>query len=192
MVNRIDNKDSSSKARSKSSSASQTSFGASEITSLINDQITPLKIGLKEELENTFRQDINEYKAKIIEVLAIFVALFTFVSVDIQVFKTDISTLAAMGFTLIMLGGLLLFIIVLFYTFNQEVKLKGIFISSMALILIGIVCVGYEHKGIKEDLSNNFYTKEQVGEMISSVPDNTIELNEFKKCLKAGGWSKCF
>jgi len=110
------------------------------------------------------RDDLNDYKVKIIEVLAIFVALFTFVSVDIQIFKSDISTLSAAGFTLIMLSGLVIFVVALAYMLDDRVngvKLLYTIISSVVVGAIGVYIVGINYNGIEATLNEKFYTKEQ-------------------------------
>lgn len=180
----------------------QGGMSAAEVSAFLGTKLAPIQeeyttaIG---ELENRFKADINEYKTKIIEVLGIFVALFTFVSVDIQVFKTDISTLSAMGFSLVMLGALLLFIIVLVSIFDEKkstILLNILALISVLLIIVGIISVGYDHKYTKE----RFYTKGEtdkiISEKINSTPQpntNTQnELTSLKTCLKSGGWNTCF
>lgn len=158
-----------------------------DIISIVNKKV--------EDEVNKIKIELNDYKAKIIEVLAIFVALFTFVSVDIQVFKTDISTLSAMGFTLVMLGALLLFILVLAYLFDEEKKkdklIGWLFISSIIFIILGLFAVGYEHQSIEKNLKNNFYTKDEVNKISSSTLGIEKQIGTLKGCLKAGGWNSC-
>lgn len=44
-----------------------------------------------------------------------------------------------------------------------------------------------------EEIENDFYTKEQINNHISSSAAQTKKaLDDFKKCLKEGGWSRCF
>lgn len=160
------------------------------------EDISTIVSGVVEAEVRKIKLELNDYKAKIIEVLAIFVALFTFVSVDIQVFKTDISTLSAMGFTLVMLGALLLFILVLAYLFDEE-KSKdklirySLFITSIAFIVIGIFAVGYEHQSVENKLKNNFYTKDEINKISPSALDVEKQVGILKACLKAGGWNSC-
>ncbi|MFH1233419.1 MAG: hypothetical protein V1649_02085 [Patescibacteria group bacterium] len=167
----------------KKDSSQPKDLSSDGIVALIREQVEPIK------------DDLNDYKVKMIEVLAIFVALFTFISVDIQIFKSDISKLSALGFTLIMLGTLLIFIIILAYIFDSKNKgtlLTSILITSIVLIAIGIFSIGVEYKGVKKNLETNFYTKTQIDD------SKNIKLEEFKKCLKdslneKGSFSKkCF
>lgn len=44
-----------------------------------------------------------------------------------------------------------------------------------------------------EEMKQDFYTKEQVNNnIISSVTSIENQLDDFKKCLKEGGWNRCF
>lgn len=56
---------------------------------------------------------IENSQIRIVETLGIFVALFTFISTEFQAFKIYQSLKAIAGLSLIMLGGLLIFIIIL-------------------------------------------------------------------------------
>lgn len=149
------------------------------------------------------KDDLNEYKVKIIEVLAIFVALFTFVSVDIQIFKSEISILSAAGFTLIMLAGLVFFVIILAYLLDDKrinnLKLLCIIIFLVVIGGFGVYWVGRDYDGVEKTLKEKFYTTEQLytneqtdEKIASSTAVIENQLNDFKKCLKEGGWNKCF
>lgn len=149
------------------------------------------------------KDDLNEYKVKIIEVLAIFVALFTFISVDIQIFKSEISILSAAGFTLIMFAGLMFFVITLAYLMGDK-RINGLkfLISIILFIIIGIAGVYYvsrDYNGVEKILKEKFYTTEQLytkeqvdNNLSSSVNKIDQQFNDFKKCLKEGGWNRCF
>ena len=63
--------------------------------------------------QDKLESKIEDSKLKIIETLGIFVALFTFISVETQILRSEVSLLAATGFSLIILGGLFLFLIIL-------------------------------------------------------------------------------
>ena len=125
------------------------------------------------------KEELSEYKVKMIEVLAVFIALFTFISVDIQIFKSNVSFLSSLGFTLVMLGSLLMFIVSLVYIFDfkNNFFLWISFIISVLLIGGGIYCVSIEYNGIKKILETNFYTKDEI-----NTSKNT-KLEEFKKCF---------
>ncbi|MCK4891395.1 MAG: hypothetical protein KAS78_01885 [Candidatus Pacebacteria bacterium] len=65
------------------------------------------------ETKDELRDKIDDSKLKTIETLGIFVALFTFVSIEFQVFRTLDNAQSVAGLTLILLGSLLTFITVL-------------------------------------------------------------------------------
>lgn len=154
-----------------------------------------------EEAVKPIRDDLNDYKVKIIEVLAIFVALFTFVSVDIQIFKSDISTLSAAGFTLIMFSGLMLFIVALAYLLDDKrintAKLIFVIIFSVIVGAIGIYCIYKNYNGVDAVLKNDFYqksdvyTKTEIDKNFSTKEDTNTMLNGFKNCIWVNGLSHC-
>jgi hypothetical protein len=98
------------------------------------------------------RIDILEDKIKtaqfqFIEVIGIFVALFTFVSVDIQIFRANLTFTSIIGFTLVTLGGLVLFISLLHLSLKWSNDFlwtkpeKQVLSISMILVLFGVILV---------------------------------------------------
>jgi|GEM_PF-2690982 len=73
----------------------------------------------KDQLENK----IESSKIKVIETLGIFVALFTFISTEFQVFKIYQNPITIAGLTLIILGSLLVFITILDITLVNNFSL---------------------------------------------------------------------
>lgn len=150
------------------------------------------------------RKEITEFKIKTIEILAIFVALFTFVSANMQVFKSEITFLSAMGFSLIMLGALLIFIYLLHLFIREKSKLSWLlFAIAILLIIIGIFAVSFDYKDYTNKIKNDFYSKNELDQKLiitgnkinlnqESINQNQESLNNFKNCLKTGGWNKCF
>lgn len=128
-----------------------------------------------DETKKVISQKVEGITLKIIQTLGIFVALFTFVSVDIQIFKSSTSLLSATGLSFIILGSLLSFICALFISTNykegfykQNKKLIiGILVFIIVLIGGGVFAVYYDDKDrvTSEELKNNnknFYTKEET------------------------------
>jgi hypothetical protein len=70
-----------------------------------------VKHGLEqiELVRKSTQESFDRQKISVIESLAVFVALFTFVSIEFQLFRSVNSWLTASAFTLLFLGGLLLF-----------------------------------------------------------------------------------
>jgi hypothetical protein len=73
---------------------------------------------------DTSKKQIDNQKLTIIEALGIFVALFTFISIDFQVFRSYRDYHAISGLTLIFLGSISLFIIVFDCFIFQARKIK--------------------------------------------------------------------
>jgi len=66
------------------------------------------------------KEEIEKSKLKIIETLGIFVALFTFISVEFQTFRIYQDPKEISGLTLILLGALLFFILIFDLILNKE------------------------------------------------------------------------
>ena len=164
-----------------------------------------LEKGFYEKLDN-YDKKADERQIKSIEVLAIFVAIFTFISIDMQVFKSDISVLSAMGISLITLGSLLLFILVLRWIINRTEFKKSFFIISIILIIVGIFSVSFDYRNYTKKIMESLYTKydidkefikksdtfskEEVQKLIDKNNENSKTLN----CLKTKEYFsiKCF
>ena len=94
--------------------------------------------------EKELSNKIDDSKLKTIETLGIFVALFTFVSVEFQVFRMLDNPQSIAGLTLILLGSLLTFITVLDSVLSkvklqEDIEFKLIKPKSLPLIFIWIL-----------------------------------------------------
>jgi len=175
-----------------------------EIKETANDYV---KEKAQEIIEETTKNSINEFQAKIIEILAIFVALFTFVSVDIQIFKSEVSFLSATGTSLITLGALIFFIFILNLISNPNKPTQTrLFLIPILLIIIGICLVGYDYKNYTKFLNENFYTKTEVNDKfikredfyskddLKSLIDENSNNKKILNCIKIKGFftMQCF
>ncbi len=184
MAKRIANK-----GRSTEESSDSKKISPSDIPELIKAQIDPIK------------DELSEYKAKIIEVLGIFVALFTFISIDFQIFKENISIISAIGVSLVTLGALSFFILLLFFSLNfrsdttkqNKTFFVSLFLLSVLFIIGGVFCIWKESKNNLVTQSNleSYYSKDQTDAFLKSKTTQDDFLN-FKKCLRDGQWNKCF
>ena len=91
--------------------------------------------------EDKLSDKIDDSKLKTIETLGIFVALFTFVSIDFQVFKMFNNPQSIAGLMLILLGSLLTFITVLDSVLSkiklqEDIKFKLLKPKSWTLVFI--------------------------------------------------------
>lgn len=138
------------------------------LVTLIREQIDPLK------------KELTDYKANLIEVLAIFVALFTFVSFDVQIFKANLSVFSVLGFTLIMLGSLTFFLILLKTVLSGQRNITLLTVSII-FISLGILSIAFSYSLEEKKESNSF----------NLVNSNLINL---KNCLYKYQWvnPKCF
>lgn len=105
--------------------------------------------GLRKNIEDTERdvahlisevseqkKEITKVRDKFIEIIAVFVALFTFISVDVQIFKeNNISHFVALGFVLIMFASLYFFVKLL-VSINNSTDF-GYLNSLFVILLIG-------------------------------------------------------
>lgn len=142
---------------------------------------------------------IENSKLSIIETLGIFVALFTFISVDFQVFKSYRDPMAISALTAILIGAIFLFIVVFDYFILQARKVRKteentdskkyiedgraswvrriIFGVSLVLIFLGIFIFS------KTTSDENFDMRDQIRkEILNSVQlDLDNQKNELEK-----------
>lgn len=95
-----------------------------------------------EKIKDGLDKKIDDSKIRVIETLGIFVALFTFVSIDFQVFKSYKDPLTISGLILILLGSLSMFIVLLDYlVINSDHGNKIKKELRVELVLISISCL---------------------------------------------------
>lgn len=179
----------------------------------------------KKDLENSEKETrsyIESNRIKTIESLGIFVALFTFISIEFQIFKVYTHPYSIVGVSLIFLGSLLLMISVLDFLLNFKESDRGVqlnkainkpkFLIALAWFLIIIfggffLCITPEKQNIEEVLSkidNNSNQEIQVNELINKSAQFEKQQNVDKQknehteavinCLKNIGYfsKKCF
>lgn len=84
---------------------------ANDYDAFKKDVTAEVRRGLEqiERVKQITQESFDRQKISVIESLSVFVALFTFVSIEFQLFRTATSWLIVTAFTLLFLGGLLLF-----------------------------------------------------------------------------------
>jgi hypothetical protein len=127
------------------------------VETLIETQKQEINETLKN-YKSDFDKKIDKDKFKVVELLGIFVALFTFVSVDFQLFKSEsVSFTIALSLVLITAGILLIFILTLEVILNPEKdanrRLRWLFMLAGSLIFFGIC--GYSFPGLKQLIIEN-------------------------------------
>jgi len=166
-----------------SSGGSGGSAGTSNPSSdYFNQRVSELESDL-----DKFKDQLDEQRVQFVETLAVFVALFTFVSVDIQVFKSNISTLSAAGFTLIMFSALISFVFILVNLIDDKkfkrIRTRWWLVATAVLMITGICLVGQDYRGVEKSLDNKFYSKDEVD---SAIASSSASFVEFKSCLRSG------
>ena len=81
----------------------------------IKKEVLLMQSLVKEEIKVTVSEQTKIDKASLFTVFGIFASIVTFVSVEIQVFKTICDIWILTGFTLVILASLLIFILLLDY-----------------------------------------------------------------------------
>lgn len=114
---------------------------ASYIQDTKND-LDIFKNEVKNEVKNGIKIEIAETKVKVIETLGVFVALFTFVSLDFTLLKGDVNPLVSVALILVAGGLLLAFILTMHYILTSEKATRGkpfaIWLLSLILLAAGI------------------------------------------------------
>lgn len=134
-------------------------------------------------LEET-RQKNDEQNNRNIEILAVFVTLFTFISIETQLLRSGISFLTAVGFSILILGGLMIFLFSLRFFLENDWKNFSQFLLLLVfgglMMAGGLFVIWQGEKSYYKDIDNRFYSKSQIDEMINS---NKSSLDKFKECL---------
>ncbi|MEK7652003.1 MAG: hypothetical protein AAB351_02240 [Patescibacteria group bacterium] len=131
-----------------------------------------------------------------IEILAVFVTLFTFISIETQILRSGISFITAVGFSLLMLGGLLFFIFSLnFFIKNERVRSDFGQYFILLLVALFVLCSGLVliYKGeekFQANFDDKYYKKTEIEQQIM-LKSNEL-LDNFKKCvLQKGNYWPC-
>lgn len=138
-----------------------------------------------EEKANKLDDQLRGDKLQSIQILAVFVALFTFVSVEFQLFSTMQDSQAVLALTLILLGSLLFFVSVIMRSIGAIQTSAnsggwswlwrwGIVLISLLLVLVGSYCLYM----IKEDQAANLSLRSGECRSLETemkIKDNSVE-----------------
>lgn len=130
---------------------------------------------------------VRDTGINMIEVLGVFVALFTFISMEFQVFRIYHDLAAIVGLTAIILGSLLIFVSVLDIILRREFSLiNGIFLLlSIILLVFGMLIFSRANEPdyIKdlEDVQKRIFGLEEAAK---SQGKESIDLNSEIKVLQ--------
>jgi len=149
---------------------------------------------------NLLNEKLERREIKYIEIIGIFVTIFTFISINFQILQLSESLEKAVGLILILLGSMLFLIISLDIILNEIINftpiIKGVFILCTLSILIGIFLVIFYQKNFKtndlvrcitntgEEISPG-KVKSIAGQIISvESKDNKTQTFFFRQCEK--------
>ncbi len=153
---------------------------------LLQTQIEDLRSSLKDEeqqrikIQKEFkkqREDINnaldETKERIennrndnVQTLAVFVALFTFISVDFQIFKQISDFYSALSLVMILLGALTFFVLLLNQVLSKTIWTSG-WILTVVFFIIGFIILIQGWGGITKEGSGQYFRLDKTTAMNS-------------------------
>lgn len=186
---------------------------ANEFYETMNNQIQRLqndvvKMRADQKRENReMQKDFDAKQTRHLEVLAIFVAFFTFVSSTIQIFNR-ISDAVSAGLFLILIALLLcIFVVLIDWVVNRE-EAKNLIKKTAwvigACIVIGLVAIisfvlsGTSLNPVQGTLQFDNDLEEQINKKIeikisgtTTVLQVKTEIDILKKCLLDGYWKSC-
>ncbi|MFN7160799.1 MAG: hypothetical protein ACK4NC_04300 [Candidatus Gracilibacteria bacterium] len=146
----------------------------------------------KQELKKQ-KDSIENDKIRVIELLGIFVAIFTFFSIEVQILKAVTDFWRIGGLTIIMLGGIVF--LVLLSLLITEFWIKGkklakipeeiikFLFGALLLILLGAVILAFGDKNNPAVIENNASFIEQQNRIktLEQMKNSTsLEMNELK------------
>jgi len=132
-------------------------------------RLNEMELKLKES-----EKKIQNSQTNVIEALALFAAFFTFVAVNVQIFTKVTDLYSAAWFTLLLLGALGFFAILVDVIINQDKKLS-IFLSFIFMFFIA--CALYAIKDVKlNNTDNQESIKIESQESSVEIKDNNIPM----------------
>lgn len=170
---------------------------------IVSKQDQKMKKWIKEieEKQNRIQLTIDDNKISVIESLGIFVALFTFISIEFQVFKIYSHPNSIVGISLVFLGSLLILISALDFLLNfkniegdnkkntilKSIKLKIAF-CWLLFIAIGIILLytSPEKSNLEEKLlkiDNNLNCEQKIGDLTNMINDMEKQQNIEEKIV---------
>lgn len=156
-----------------------------EYLSSTNKRLNALKVEFSQAKQDNAREANRN-----VEILAIFVTLFTFISIETQILRSGIDFLTAIGFSIVLFSGLTFFLFTLKFLVKDEWSKFGQYLISLIFTLIlmvaGLFCVWKGQISFYGDLNAKFYNKTEIDQMIAQ------SLSDFKKCIQTnGGYWAC-
>jgi len=112
--------------------------------------------------QTKMKEEIASAQTKIIETVGIFVALFTFISVNVQIFRNVTSLFSAAMFSIILaalIGIMILVFLLVLSPYKKEQKWKKIFCGLLMIfiifIIIGLIGICFSDFKLNQDTFTN-------------------------------------
>jgi len=112
--------------------------------------------------QTKMKEEIASAQTKIIETVGIFVALFTFISVNVQIFRNVTSLFSAAMFSIILaalIGIMILVFLLVLSPYKKEQKWKKIFCGLLMIfiffIIVGLVGIFFSEFKLNQDTFTN-------------------------------------
>ena len=129
-----------------------------------------------EKLKSELKLELKKESTRFIEILAILVAVFSFISIDIQIFKFTNSLWSAVGLSFILFGLLAFFVSFLIAFLDRSRFAYIVLFISIIFVLFGTIFIIKENKKITA---------------IESEKLLKGEFDDFKICIKTKGLFSC-
>lgn len=132
-----------------------------------------------EDRQNSFEKD---QLIKIIQILALFIALFTFTSLEFQLFRnTDLNLYQTLGLSFIFLGSLLSFVLILNYLISMDKRnYQTVFLSISMIMLVVLGAVFYD-VGTRQLNSEKIF---KINDVINQKVDSEIIIKKVNEIIK--------
>ncbi len=161
----------------------------------INTKYENLNLKLDKDVSN-FDEKLKEANLKSVETLGIFVAIFAYISISIQIFNRISHLWSAALFMFYLLCTFIIMICTFDLLLSKPVKRwdyrYAIIIICVVLGLVGTWFLKYKNfkiNPIPDSQEFNEYIKNNFQDQINSAVD--IKMNEFKECVYRKGIRKC-
>ena len=123
--------------------------------------------------QTKMKEEIASAQTKIIETVGIFVALFTFISVNVQIFRNVTSLFSAAMFSIILaalIGIMILVFLLVLSPYKKEQKWKKIFCGLLMIfiffIIIGLIGICFSDFKLNQDTFTNNSNNDKMSEEV--------------------------
>lgn len=145
------------------------------------------------------KDESAKFEVRLVEILALFVGLFTFISINVQVFNSQpLSLLSATGFVFITLGGISFFITLLAFLVldrdlirartNSNVLFFILFVTVLITLGGGFYLVVRGDSNSLDKFNKTYYSRADAESDTNKLNQQIID---FKQCILKKGLYPC-